>query len=100
MSLMEMSTKCYGTSLITSSVSTIKFVEALSSGIWLERLDKSSDNETVSATHPLRALSRPATPDFIEDYGMVCEIWPNTRPMDQILEDAKLCSQKLLQFAL
>ena len=77
-----------------------QFVEALSSGIWLERLDKSSDSETVSATHPLRALPRPTTPDFIEDYGMVCEIWPNTRPMDQILEDAKLCSQKLLQFAL
>ena len=77
-----------------------QFVEALSSGIWLEPLDKSSDSETVSATHPLRALPRPTTPDLIEAYGMVCEIWPNTRPMNQILEDAKLCSQKLLQFAL
>lgn len=77
-----------------------QFVEALSSGIWLERLDESRDSEKVSATHPLRALPRPTKPDLIEAYGMVCEIWPNTRPMDQILEDAKLCSQKLLQFAL
>jgi hypothetical protein len=77
-----------------------QFVEALSAGFWLERFDESSDNEKVSATHPLRALPRPTRPDLIEAYGMVCEIWPNTRPMDQILEDAKLCSQKLLQFAL
>jgi len=77
-----------------------EFVEALSSGIWLERLDKSSDSETVSESHPLRDLPRPTAPDLIEDCGMVCEIWPNTRPMKQILEDAKLCSQKLLQFAL
>lgn len=75
-----------------------QFVEALSAGIWLERFDENSDSE-ISATHPLRALPRPTTPDRIEAYGMVCEIWPNTRPMDQILEDAKLCSQKLFQFA-
>ena len=77
-----------------------QFIEALSAGIWIERFDESSDSEKVSATHPLRDLRRPATPDLIEAYGMVCEVWPNTRPMDQILEDAKLCSQKLFQFAL
>lgn len=77
-----------------------EFVEALSSGIWLERFDESSDSETVSTTHPLRDLPRPTTPDLIEAHGLICEIWPNTRPMDQILEGAKLCSQKLLQFAL
>ena len=77
-----------------------QFVEALSCGIWLERFDESSDSESMTATHPLRALPRPTTPDLIEAHGMTCEIWPNTRPMDQILEDATLCSQKLLQFAL
>jgi hypothetical protein len=77
-----------------------QFVEALSSGIWLERLHESSDSENVSATHPLRNLPRPIKPDLIEAYGMLCEIWPNPRPIDRILEDAKLCSQKLLQFAL
>ena len=74
-----------------------QFVEALSAGIWLERLDESNE---VSATHPLRTLPRPTTPDLIEAHGLVCEIWPNTRPMDQLVEDAKLCSQKLLQFVL
>jgi len=77
-----------------------QFVEALSAGIWFQRLDESSDSEKVSATHPLRSLPRPATPDLIEASGLACEIWPNTRPLDQILEDAKLCSQKLFQFAL
>jgi len=73
-----------------------QFVEALCAGIWVERLG----SEEVSATHPLRALPRPALPDLIEADGLVCEIWPNTRLMDQILEDAKLCSQKLFQFVL
>jgi hypothetical protein len=77
-----------------------QFVEALCSGIWLERLDESSDSEQVCATHPLRDLPRPSMPDVIEAYGLICEIWPNTQPMDQILEDAKLCSQKVFQFAL
>jgi hypothetical protein len=77
-----------------------QFVEALSTGIWIERFGESTDREKVSATHPLRDLPRPTTLDLIEAHGLVCEIWPNARPMDQILEDAKLCSQKLLQFAL
>jgi len=100
MSLMAMSTRCCETFLITSSLSTINLSEALAAGIWLERFDESSDSETVSAAHPLRALPRPSTPDLIEAHGLICEIWRNTRSMDQILEDAKLCSQKLLQFVL
>ena len=77
-----------------------QFVEALSTGIWLERFDESSDGQEVSATHPLRDLPRPTTPDLIEAHGLAVEIWPNTRRMDQILADARLFSQKLFQFAL
>lgn len=77
-----------------------EYVEALCAGIWLERFDGIGDSERVSATHPLRPLPRPTTPELIEAHGLACEIWPNTRQMDQILEGAKLCSQKLFQFAL
>lgn len=76
-----------------------EFVEAISAGIWLELFDESIDRHKVSVTHPLRTLPRPTTPDLIQAHGLVCEIWPNPSPMDQILEDAKLCSQKLIQFA-
>ena len=77
-----------------------QFVEALSTGIWFETFDDGLEREELSATHPCRDLPRPNTPDLIQAYGMICEIWPSARPIDEILEDAKLCSQKLLQFAL
>ena len=76
-----------------------QFVEVLAAGIWFETFDEGSDTEERSATHPLRNLSRPARPDLLNAHGIACEVWPNTRSIDEILEDAKLCSQKLLQFA-
>ena len=77
-----------------------QFVEVIAKGIWFETFDEPIDIEKPSATHPLRNLPRPDQPDVLKAHGIACEIWPNTRPLDQILEDAKLCSQKLLQFAL
>lgn len=77
-----------------------QFVEVIAAGIWFETFEESLDIEEPGATHPLRDLPRPAHPDVLNAHGIVCEVWPNTRPLDQILEDAKLCSQKLLQFAL
>ena len=76
-----------------------QFVEVLAAGIWFEALDDGIAVEKPGATHPLRDVPRPAQPDLLNVHGIACEIWPNTRPIDQILEDAKLCSQKLLQFA-
>lgn len=31
--------------------------------------------------------------NLMEAHGMTCEFWPNTRPMDETLNDAHLCSQ-------
>ena len=76
-----------------------QFVEVLATGIWFETVDDEIDTEEASATHPLRNLPRPAEPQLLKAHGLACEIWPNTLPIDQLLEDAKLCSQKLLQFA-
>jgi len=77
-----------------------QFVEALASGIWFETVEHSIDDVELSATHPVHDLPRPIGPDLMEAHGMICEIWPNTRPTDEILNDAHLCSQKLFQFAL
>jgi hypothetical protein len=76
-----------------------QFVEALAAGIWIEMVDVSDATPELSPTHPFRNLPRPKNPDLIEAHGLHCEIWPNTRPIDELLEDAKLCSHKLLQIA-
>jgi hypothetical protein len=76
-----------------------QFVEALAAGIWFETFDDSDDTNELNPTHPFRNLQRPTEPDLIEAHGLICEVWPNTRPIAEILEDAKLCSQKLLQIA-
>jgi hypothetical protein len=76
-----------------------QFVEALSPGIWFERIASLESNPELSPTHPFRNLERPVKADVFEAYGIVCEVWPNPRPLREILKDAELCSQKLLQFA-
>ena len=76
-----------------------QFVEVLAAGIWFETFEDGIVTEERSVTHPLRDSPRPTQPDLLNIHGLAYEIWPNTQPSDRILEDAKLCSQKLLQFA-
>lgn len=76
------------------------FIEALAAGICFETFgEEGFDSLEPSPGHPFMDLPRPTEPDSIKAHGIVCEIWPNTRPLPEILTDAELCAQKLLQFA-
>jgi hypothetical protein len=74
-----------------------QFVEAISPGIWFEVADAFLGDREPGPTHPLRDL--PASSERFEVQGISCQIRRNPRPMAEILADAALCSQKLLQFA-
>lgn len=75
-------------------------VEALCAGIWFETADECLGTSEFTAKHPLADLPRPSEPEFLEGYGLRCEIRRNPLPGTDILKNAELCSQKLLQLAL
>jgi hypothetical protein len=76
-----------------------QFVEVLCAGIWFETAEECIGARELSANHPLHDLPPPPDLDFFKAYGITCQIRRNARPIDEILKDAELCSQKLLQFA-
>jgi hypothetical protein len=76
-----------------------QFVEILCAGIWFETAEEYIGNREPDSNHPLQDLPPSSEPDFFEAYGITCHIRRNARPLDEIVKDAALCSQKLLQFA-
>jgi hypothetical protein len=76
-----------------------EFVEVLCAGIWFETAEERIGNRERDSSHPLLDLPPSSDPDSFDAYGIRCHIRRNTRPLDDIIKDAALCSQKLLQFA-
>ena len=75
-----------------------QFVEVLCAGIWFESADECIGNREPGPNHPLLDLP-PSDLASFEAHGITCQIRRNPRPPDEIVKDAMLCSQKLLQFA-
>lgn len=75
-----------------------QFVEALCAGIWFETTDDCSGDRELSSNHLLLDLVPSTASDSFVAHGITCEVRKNPRPMNEILADAALCSQKLLQF--
>jgi len=75
-----------------------QFVEVLCAGIWFESADECIGNRERGPNHPLLDLPMSDLASF-EAHGITCQIRRNSRPLDEIVKDAMLCSQKLLQFA-
>jgi hypothetical protein len=76
-----------------------QFVEALCAGIWFEVAEECIGSREPDSSHPLRDLPPSSDSESFEAYGITCRVRRNPRPIDDIVSDAALCSQKLLQFA-
>jgi hypothetical protein len=76
-----------------------QFVEVLCAGIWFETAKECIGNQELDSNHPFLDLPPSSNPDFFEAHGITCHIRRNARPLADIVRDAALCSQKLLQFA-
>jgi len=76
-----------------------QFVEVLCAGIWFELADEPIGNRDLDTNHPLLDLPPSFVSESFEAHGITCQIRRNPRPLDAIIKDAELCSQKLFQFA-
>jgi hypothetical protein len=76
-----------------------QFVEALCAGIWFETAEERIGNREPDSSHPLVDLPPSPGSEPFEAHGITCYVRRNARPIDDIVKDATLCSQNLLQFA-
>lgn len=76
-----------------------QFVEVLCAGIWFELANAPIGHREPDESHPLLDLPPSFTVESFEASGITCQVRRNPRPLEEILQDAELCSQKLFQFA-
>jgi hypothetical protein len=76
-----------------------QFVEVICAGIWFETAERCIGNREPDSSHPLLDLTTSSVIDRIEGSGIACQVRGNPRKLDDLVRDAALCSQKLLQFA-
>ena len=76
-----------------------QFVEVLCAGIWFESADTIIGTTEPAADHPLRGLVNLPASETFEMYEIVCHVRRNFLPVMHLDEQAKLCSQTLLEVA-
>ena len=71
-----------------------EFVEVIARGIWFERAEGWTPDRV-----PLSDLSGAVNVERRESHGIAYRIISNPKPLQKLIEDSKLCSQNLIQFA-
>lgn len=75
-----------------------QYVEVLAAGIWIEKSEEPLNGTELSDGHPFLALSHEHS-EVITAHGLTCHIWKNLTDITSLIENAKYCSQPLLEFA-
>jgi hypothetical protein len=75
-----------------------EYIEVLAAGIWLEKSQEKLNANELSKGHPFLPLDH-TNMEIIDAHGIVCHIWKNSTAVDQIVQNAKYCSQCLMEFA-
>lgn len=76
-----------------------QFIEVIARGFWFEQDNASLFGKDLTEGHPFLPL--PAeNPQMITVGSLKSQIRTNPKPMEQLIENARYCSQKLYQFAL
>lgn len=73
------------------------FVEAIAKGFWIDRLHRRRDTFSLPTDHPLGDLSETSTSRSFEAHGIRLAIRINNTDASTLLDDARLCSQRLIQ---
>lgn len=76
-----------------------QFIEVIARGFWFEKDKTSLFKRELQEGHPFLNLPDSNIQKFISHH-LTCQVRTNTKSQDEIVSDAKFCSQKLLQFAL
>jgi hypothetical protein len=76
-----------------------QFVEVLARGFWYEKDKTSLFKRELQVGHPFLNLPDSNIEKFVS-HNLTCQIRTNSKSQDELVTDAKFCSQKLMEFAL
>jgi hypothetical protein len=76
-----------------------QFVEVLCSGIWFESADTNLGSREPDSDHPLLKLPESTIAERFQAHGIVCQVRRNPLSMPELENNAKYCSQTLLEIA-
>ncbi|WP_130734656.1 hypothetical protein [Flavobacterium sp. J27] len=76
-----------------------QYVSALAKGFWYEKDKTSLFKREFQIGHPFLNLPKEPIERFVS-HNLTCQVRVNPKPQEQLISDAKYCSQKLIEFAL
>jgi hypothetical protein len=76
-----------------------EFVEAIAAGIWFECADGAFDEHGIGGGHPLAGLGEETMVERREVSRITYQIRRNPASLDELVTNARYCSQPLLAFA-
>ncbi len=74
-----------------------QFVEVISRGIWFEASDHFLGDQHPDTIHPLSPLSESAISERFQAHNISCQVRRNPLSIDALENNAKYCSQTILQ---
>lgn len=76
-----------------------EFIEVIARGFWFEKDEESLFNKSLQEDHPFLKISDSNVEKFFA-HSLTCQIRRNTKTDEELISNAKFCSQKLIEFAL
>jgi hypothetical protein len=76
-----------------------QFVEVIARGFWFEKAPASLFKKPLQAGHPFLSLPEENSTKIVA-HQLTCQVRVNPKSNNELIENAKYCSQKLLEFAL
>lgn len=76
-----------------------QFVEVIARGFWFEQAKTSLFNKELQAGHPFLSLPDNNAEKFVAN-NLTCQVRTSSKRQEELISDAKFCSQKLIEFAL
>ncbi len=76
-----------------------QFVEVIARGFWFEQDEKSLFKKELQVGHPFLNLTNINYEEYVS-HNLNCQIRTNIKTQENLISDAKFCSQKLIEFAL
>lgn len=76
-----------------------QFIEVIARGFWFEKAEINLFRKPLQEGHPFLNLSDIDVEKFVA-YSLTCQIRRNDKTDDELIYNAKFCSQKLIEFAL
>lgn len=75
-----------------------QFIEVIAGGLWFERADSPLNEKELSPGHPFLPLPHD-NKESITVHGLTCHVWKSAAPVSTLIQQAKYCSQPLMEFA-